>query len=216
MDNSKNNIPQFHDAYYKVRNSLGIYSGLLLAAVFVGIEPHDESKPLLPQLNLKFSDEKFGDGVTLVLGFLVAYNLVRYFIEWKQSNESRRSLIYSKWDRVLTVAISILSIMMYFFHLMFINGLFDYYFVVLPFVIYTFVWWYGNRTQFDNLKDYIRKKPSNKKLAKWQLQQLILVLLVSIIAGWLTIQLPVGQGPTEGDPEKPPIGGGVGQIPPVK
>lgn len=98
------NPPQLTEQYFKTRKSLALFSGLLFAWEFIGIEI--PSKPF-ENLNVKIKSPQAAPYVLLIL---VVYFTIRLLIEWYQSSYMRRELRTSKIDLSLSLAIPIVAI----------------------------------------------------------------------------------------------------------
>lgn len=85
-------IPHLAEQYYKARKSLALFSGLLFAWEFIGLEITAQ-----PVANLDIRI-KSPEAAPYVLLILVLYFTLRLVIEWKQSVEERRAMWVSRFD----------------------------------------------------------------------------------------------------------------------
>jgi hypothetical protein len=101
------NIPPLNEHYYKSRNSLLMFSAILLAWELIGInlESYETS-------GTKITIED-GEAIPYVLFILIVYFIYRVTIEWLQSDELRRTLKQSKVDFITTMIIPVLSMAIY-------------------------------------------------------------------------------------------------------
>lgn len=101
-------IPFLSEHYYKARKSLALFSGLLFAWEFIGLEVTNT-----PFSNVAIN-VKNPNAAPFVLLVLVIYFMVRVIIEWKQSDETRRSFNISKIDYRMTLSFPIVAILTFF------------------------------------------------------------------------------------------------------
>ena len=91
------------EQYYKARKSLTLFSGLLFAWEFVGLEI--TAQPV-GNLDLRIQTPEAAPYVLLVL---VGYFTVRLSIEWQQSPPARRATPPSRCDLALSLAIPVIA-----------------------------------------------------------------------------------------------------------
>ncbi len=90
---NRDSLPShFHEQYYRTRRSLVIFSGLLLAYELIGFEIGEK-----PITSFDVS-VKSPNAVPIILIAVMIYYWIRYYIEWKQSDEKRRELSISQFD----------------------------------------------------------------------------------------------------------------------
>lgn len=97
--------PHLSDQYYKARKNLSLFSGLLFAWEFIGLEI--APKPA-QDLNVTL---KSPQATPYVLLALTAYFLARLLTEWNQSSPERRSTRASRFDLALSLAIPVTAIL---------------------------------------------------------------------------------------------------------
>ncbi|MCP4459294.1 MAG: hypothetical protein GY816_14935 [Cytophagales bacterium] len=107
----------FHDAYYKARRWLGVYSGLLFVWTVIGLK-FDENKPLIANLILK-NPENQQNAIPVALTILILFYSFRFHNEWKQANSERKELGPSKEDRAFTISMAVGSMIVFLINIIF-------------------------------------------------------------------------------------------------
>src|SRR5688572_28866186 len=92
------------EQYYKARKNLALFSGLLFAWEFIGI---DVTPRPIESLDVQI---KTPEAFPYILLILVLYFTLRVVIEWHQSSELRRSMWVSRVDYALSLSIPIIAI----------------------------------------------------------------------------------------------------------
>ncbi len=100
-------ISPFNEHYYKSRNSLLLFSGILLAWELIGVNVESAETS-----GIKVSIKEV-DAIPYVLFILIVYFLYRVIIEWYQSPYERRLLKQSRIDLGVTLIIPFSSMATY-------------------------------------------------------------------------------------------------------
>lgn len=103
-------IPDLSPHYYKSRNSLLLFSGLLLAWELMNITVNKEFEA--PSLGATFNIENV-DAIPYVIFVLILYFVFRLILEWRQSDKRRRNLPESKIDLYVSLIIPVLAVSVY-------------------------------------------------------------------------------------------------------
>ncbi len=128
-DDDTNNLPELGQHYYKSRNSLLLFSGLLLAWELIGINLEEATTS---GLKVKIQNT---EAIPYVILLLVIYFVFRLIVEWMQSNIIRRKLLQSRIDFVVSLIIPFLSISIYIVQKVFGISVFErYQFYILLFL----------------------------------------------------------------------------------
>lgn len=106
----KLNIPELSTHYYKSRNSLLLFSGLLLAWEFMDIKVGEVVEIVAIGTKVEIGNIK---ALPIVFLILIGYFAFRLVIEWKQSDTLRRVLAQSRVDFYVSLVIPILAIIIY-------------------------------------------------------------------------------------------------------
>lgn len=152
-------IPDLSEHFYKSRNSLLLFSGLLIAWELIGISLEEASTSGL-KVNIKNVD-----AIPYVILLLVIYFSYRLIVEWFQSDEGRRSLKQSRIDFYISLAIPVLAILLFFIQKIFGVSVFEkfQFYILFPIaIIFAFVAYAMMGWGFTSLLDYWAKKRVQK------------------------------------------------------
>jgi hypothetical protein len=105
----KSDIPPLNDQYHRARKNLALFSGLLFAWEFIGIELSNDP---IATFRLSIKTPLAAPYVLLVL---IVYFLTRTVIEWYQSDAERRTMRVSRLDFSLSITIAALAIFTFLF-----------------------------------------------------------------------------------------------------
>jgi hypothetical protein len=95
------------EQYHRSRRNLNLTSALLMCWEFIGLEIGSEGKLPFGELPVKIDNPSV---VPTVLLFLTFFFLVRFYIEWGQSNENRRRNFFAKSDFLISNILAIIAV----------------------------------------------------------------------------------------------------------
>jgi hypothetical protein len=117
---SEKSSSHLSEQYYKARKQLALYSGLLFAWEFIGIDvPSDP----FPNLSIHIKNPQ---AVPIVLIVLILYFGFRTMLEWYQSAPDRRKFKASKIDFKLTIRLPSIALITFVIQRLLEIEIFDY------------------------------------------------------------------------------------------
>lgn len=120
MSSELSEKPHLSPEYYKARKNYNLYAGLLFIWEFIGVDLNTR-----PWANVNIEFKSPGAAPYVIL-FILFFYAIRIYIEWQQSDASRRSLRQSKIDYLFSHSIAFFSVLIFFFQLAFKQQLFSF------------------------------------------------------------------------------------------